>query len=733
MVAGEWLPIAPAATVGAPRFADGVVGRPTLVSRLLGARNGDLVTITAPAGYGKTNVATQWVAADPRPFAWARIDHLDDDPAHLLLHIATAVVAVCCVDPELLRHLRGPGHPVLTYSLPALIGALEEHGPMVVLLDDLHELSSTDAVDTLQAFVDVAPSTVTVAAVGRGPLPLDLARRRLHRTVVELDTDDLRFSRAEAAAAIESVDATLTSEATSSIVERCEGWPAGVVLAAMAVRGGTHADNFTGSSGLIADYLIEEVLSALDDDTTTFLLESAVPDRFSAQSLDIVLQRQDSARVLESLARSGELFLTSLDAERVWYRHHPLFRDLLLARLRAAAPVRLRDIASRAADLCSAAGDIDGAVVQALMAQDRAKAAALVGREAVQLGFDGRAAVLARRVGLLDELTIAEFPDAAIACAWLGVTMGDAELIQRSLLQAGAGDHGQPLADGTPSAKVAVALVSSLVGVKGVQDVVRQAEIVRSAGDHLTNRWWGAATVMKGAAEAMIGNNAAARTLLESALPVIGDLPGFHAAALAHLALLDLDDGDDAAGAACSAQARAITDEHDLRDLVPMVVVYAVSAVTSARIGDDTAARAAVADSERLLGRLGSLAARTALLGHSLLAWTATLLADTDLLTRHLEAAERVRRREPDATALSRRVDRVRALSMGGDRRPLTAAELRLLPHLSSHLSLRQISENLRIGRETAKSQSASIYRKLGVSSRSAAVTEAERIGLLPT
>jgi len=269
--------------------------------------------------------------------------------------------------------------------------------------------------------------------------------------------------------------------------------------------------------------------------------------------------------------------------------------------------------------------------------------------------------------------------------------------------------------------------------VKGVQDVVRQAEIVRSAGDHLTNRWWGAATVMKGAAEAMIGNNAAARTLLESALPVIGDLPGFHAAALAHLALLDLDDGDDAAGAACSAQARAITDEHDLRDLVPMVVVYAVSAVTSARIGDDTAARAAVADSERLLGRLGSLAARTALLGHSLLAWTATLLADTDLLTRHLEAAERVRRREPDATALSRRVDRVRALSMGGDRRPLTAAELRLLPHLSSHLSLRQISENLRIGRETAKSQSASIYRKLGVSSRSAAVTEAERIGLLPT
>ncbi|HNM82997.1 MAG: LuxR C-terminal-related transcriptional regulator [Mycobacterium sp.] len=732
MVAGDWCPIVPAATVGPPRLADGVVGRPALVSRLLAARGGDLVTITAPAGYGKTTVATLWAAADRRPFAWMKIDHLDADPAHLLLHIATAVDTVSGIDRTVLRYLRGPGRPALTHSLPTLVRALETCGPLVVLLDDLQELTASAAVDTLRAFVEAAPATLTIAALGRGAPPVDLARRRLQHTLLELDAEDLKFSRPEAVAALESVGAGVPAEVASSIVDRCEGWPAGVVLAAMALRDGADAETFTGCTDLIADYLVEEVLVRLDDETTTFLLESSVLDRFSAGQLNAVLRRDDSARMLDDLSKSGNMFLISLDAERVWYRYHRLFRDLLRDRLRSRQPARFRRIASRAAELLSANGDVDGALTQALAAGDRAMAAALVMRDAVQLGFDGRAGVLARRVGLLDERTVAEFPDAAIARAWLGVTTGDAELIQRSLLQAGRSDRGRPLSDGTPSVKVAAALVSSLVGVNGVQDVLRQAEVVRGAGDHLVNRWWGAATVMMGAAQAMIGNTAAARMSLESALPVIGDLPGFHAAALAHLALLDFGDGDDEGGLTRSAQARSVADSHDLCDVVPMVVVYAVSAVTAARTGDTDAARAAVADTERLLDRLGLLAARTALMGHGLLAWTAALLHDPELLIRHLEAADRAARREPGATALTRLLDRVRALAIGTSRRPLTSAELRLLPHLATHLSLQQISETLRVGRETAKSQTASIYRKLGVSSRAAAVAEARRIGLLP-
>ncbi len=148
-----------------------------------------------------------------------------------------------------------------------------------------------------------------------------------------------------------------------------------------------------------------------------------------------------------------------------------------------------------------------------------------------------------------------------------------------------------------------------------------------------------------------------------------------------------------------------------------MVVVYAASAVMSARGGDLERCREAIGITEKLLDRLGNLAARTALLGHGLLAWAAVVIHDPDLMSRHLDAADRARLREPDAVALAQRVDRVRAMA-AGKTRPLTAAELRLLPYLATHFSLQRIAEELLVGRETAKSQATSIYRKLGVASR---------------
>lgn len=713
--------------MGRPGTPVAVARRHALVATLLPARG--LVVVSAPAGYGKTTATACWDDADERMFAWVRLDHLDDDPAHLLLHLAMSVDRVARLDPGVLGYLSGPGRDPLAQLVPAVAHALERRGPLVVVLDDVHEVTAPASVDVLRALIEVIPSTTTMALLGRCPPPLDLTRHRLGRTVVEIGVEQLRLSDDEALAVFRAAGGQHDGVAAREVLDRCEGWAAGVALAGMAMRDGVGIP--TGRHHLVSDYLVEEVLSRLDAGMARFLHESAVLDRFCAEQLDVVLDRDDSAVMLGAAVESGNLFLIPLDPERVWFRYHRMFGDLLRARLRARDPHRFRTLAGRAADVLERDGDIDGALVQALAADDRARAAELVGRDAVKLGFDGRAGVLARRVGLLDERTFAEQPDAAIARAWLGVTVGDAGMIQRSLLLAHQGDRGGPLADGTPSVAVAAALVGSLVGVGGVREVVRHADTVRAAGDHLVNPWWGAATVMKGAALSMLGELAPSRMLLESALPVVERLPGFHAAALAHLALLDLGDGDDVAAAQRSAAARAIVDTSDLCDLVPMVVVYAVSAVMAARVGDDSGARSAVAATDRLLDRLGALAARTALLGHSLLAWTAAVLQDAELLTHHLAAADRARKREPDAAGLWRRVEQVRAMSSGRQRHPLTAAELRLLPYLATHLSLQRIAEELMIGRETAKTQATSIYRKLAVSSREAAVVEAERLGLL--
>ncbi len=731
MVAGDWQPYIPAVTVGPPRIGEGAVGRPATVQKLCGAADGDLVFVTAPAGYGKTTTTAQWDEADERPFAWVRLDYLDDDPAHLLLHIATAVVELQGHHAEVLRYLRGPGRAPLTHLVPAVVQLLEASVRLVLVLDDTHELTAPDAVEALKALVAAAPPSTTVAFLGRYQLPMEMARTRLQRNVVTVDADELRFSRKDAVAALESLWGPTDRETATAVIDMCEGWPAGVALIGMALRDGASVESIAERHDTVADYLIEEVLERLDADVVTFLVESAVFDRFDAERLDTVLEREDSAQMLERLSKSGNPFLIALDHHRLWFRYHRLFGNVLRNRLRTRVPARFRELASRAADIAERAGDVDVALLRALDADDRARAAALVGREAVRLGFDGRAGTLARRLALLDARTFEEHADAAIARAWLGVTMGDAELIHRSVMLARRADSGQSLADGTPSVNVAAALIGSLIGLGGVHDVVRNADVVLAAGDGLVNPWWGAATVMKGAAEAMLGNVSRARALLESALPATVGLPGFQAAALAHLALLDLDSGDLDGAVERSAASRSLADEHDLCDLVPMVVVYGVSAVMSARVGDGDDARKALCVTERLLGRLGHLAARTALLGHGLLAWAAAEIGDPDLLRKNLRAAEGAALREPDAVALLQRVDRVRAMAAGGAR-PLTAAELRLLPHLATHFSLKQIADELAIGRETAKSQVTSIYRKFGVSSRAEAVAEAKKVGLLP-
>lgn len=716
--------------MGRPRIADRVVPRREALNLLLAAGCGDLVVMSAPVGYGKTTAAVLWDAEDERHFAWVRIDHLDNDPVHLLLHIATSVVQLRDADNDLLRYLGSPGRDPLMHLVPALVQLLGGCGRLVLLLDDVHKISAPEAIGALRALLGAAPPTTTLALLGRFLLPLDLARRRLSGGVIELGLDSLRFSAEETAAAVDLVAGPTDDVTRSAVANLCEGWAAGVVLTAMALRDGAALGSLTERNSLVIEYVVEEVIDHLDPDIATFLIESAVLDRFTADQLDAVLQRQDSGPMMQRLSASGNPFLVSLDHQGMWYRYHHLFGDVLRERLRATEPLRFRGLACRAADLLERDGDIEGALRHAIDAGDRARAAALVNRDAVRLGFDGRAGVLARRLGMLDARTFAEHPDGAVARAWYGVTIADGELIQRSLMLAVRSDRGLPLSDGTPSVKVAVALISSLVGVGGVTDVVRHADVVRTAGDHLVNPWWGAATVMKGAAEAMRGQATRARSLLESALPTIENLPGFHAAALAHLALLDLAAGDDEGAVHSCDAARTIVDKYDLCDVVPMIVVYATASVMSARTGDVPAARDALHVTESLLERLGHMSARTALLGHGLLAWTAAVIEDPGVLGKHLCAAERACQREPDASALIQRVDRVKAMAVGGAR-PLTAAELRLLPHLATYHSLQQISEDLVIGRETAKSQAASIYRKLGVSSRAEAVAEATRVGLI--
>ncbi len=722
-----------------PGVRPGVVTRDRVVGRLRRSAAGSLVVVAAPAGYGKTTTVALWAQADDRPFAWVALDRLDDDPVHLLQHLACAVGSVADLGPDLHQLLASPGRSVRDELLPAVVARVGVAPPLVLVFDDVQALGSEAARSCLTTLVDELGPHLLPVLIGRSIAAVPLARRRLDGTVVEIGPGELALSVDEAQRALEQQGLALDRTAAEGLVDRVEGWAAGLHLAALAAREhrGPTAPVLTGRHRLVADYLVEEVLRGLDPAVTAFLEDSAVVERMDADLLDDLLERDDSATRLRALEDSGNLFLVLLDDERRWYRYHHLFAELLRDRLRRRDPGRARCLHRRAADRFEAAGDLDTAIAHAVDAGDEGRAAALVMREAVALAFGGRSGVLARRLALLGDGAADRWVDAAVATAWYGLSVPDPALIHRSAQQAARLDDGRRLGDGTPNAGVAIALQRSLLAVGGIPGILRDTATVIDSGGWTTNPWWGMATAIRATALANIGELTEARRLLADALPAVGSLPGMEAGSHAWMALLDLSTGDVESARQHVEASRRIADRHDLEGLVATMVTYSVDALVAARAGDLTRAERAVAVTEVLLERLGDISPRTALLNHAVIAQACLALGDGHGARRHVSDAQRAADREPTATWLiaqlhdvEAQVDAVAASTSLVT--PLTEAELRVLPHLATHLSLQEIAGELHVSRNTAKTHSVAIYRKLGVSSRSDAVAEARRLGLLP-
>jgi LuxR family transcriptional regulator, maltose regulon positive regulatory protein len=728
------------ATCRPPVLPGTVVARPALMSGLVAVPAGSFVAVTAPAGYGKTIVAAQWGLADPRPFAWVSLDALDDDPAHLVAHIATALADRHLLDAEDLRFLSAPGRSPHAELLPALLEMLDASPEFVLVLDDVHVLAHPDAQSAVATLVDGVPAAGVLAALSRTPVPGGVGRRRLQGTVVELGPSELELSVAEAGGVFAGLGVQVPAERLTEVVEHCEGWAGGIHLSALALRDRDRtalAAPVTGRNRLLADYLVEEVLAGLDPGRATFLEEASVLEPMTARLLDGVLDRSDSGRQLDAVEASGNLFLVPLDEERTLYRFHHLFRELLNARLVARDPERTIELHRRASDVHEAADDVDRAIHHAVLAGDRERAAALVQRDAIPLTFAGRPGVLARRLALLDEATLTTTAAGAVAQAWAAVADGDESRVRAGVLAALTAGHDGPLPDGTPSVGAAIALIAGLLGDGGLEGVLRNSTSVIESGGPEVNPWWGMALTVKATALVQSGRFQEARTDLLAALSSMPTIPGFEAGALLLLGWLHLRDGDLTTALGYADAGRRIADRYELRYVVPLLVVYSTDALIAARTGNPERATAGIAVVNHSLARLGEASPRTRIFGHQLLAEAEHTLQNGAEARRHLDEAVRIHRQHPLSDALRVENDRIAALLAGGPAgsslaiTPLTAAERRVLPLLATHLSLPQIADELMVSRNTVKTHCVAVYRKLGVSSRSAAVAEARRLGLI--
>ncbi|MGZ4710609.1 MAG: LuxR C-terminal-related transcriptional regulator, partial [Acidimicrobiales bacterium] len=679
----------------------------------------------APPGYGKTITIRLWDDADPRPFAWVRVDRLDDDPAHLARHLAAGLDAVAPVDEGDTDALHGIGRSIGEDLLPCLGRLLAARAPCVVVLDDVHLLRSIESLTLLDGLLDVMPPDSQTVLVGRQLPEVPLTRRRLDDLVASITIGDLVMTDEDATRLVRSMEIRCTDAELQAMVARAEGWTAGLHLMALAARDAESAspDATSGRQHSVFDYFEEEVLGSLPEEVVRFLERSSVLDVLSGHELDELLETEGSAMTLKFLEGVGSVFLSPLDGERHHYRYHGLFAEMLAYRLEMADPTSASRLHRRCSEQMEAQGDIDGAVRHAVAAHDFDRSADLVLIHTLDLVITGQVDQLGRLIDLLGDHAIDRSAAAAVATAWYGLATGDAPLVRRAAAAAVHADPDGPLADGSPNAIVALTMIRAMAGLEGIPGVMRDTTFVRAAGDAGSNSWWPMATLVLGTAHSMLGDDDVARGLLESSLASIGDAPAFEACALAHLALLDLRTGAVASAEREASRSMALAERHHLAGITLALPAFAISALAFARAGRTAEAGHAAGVASAMFEWLGRLSPRTGLLCNLVLAQAALALGDRATARHRADLAQADRQIDSTATHLNDELDDlIHRLSIGEDSigfgLQLSPAELRVLAYLPTHLSLQEIADEMNLSRNTAKTHSVAIYRKLGVATR---------------
>jgi LuxR family maltose regulon positive regulatory protein len=324
-----------------PLVRPNLVPRRRLVQRLNeGLRLGRKLTlVSAPAGFGKTTLLSEWIAGAERPVAWLSLDEEDNDPARFLTYlIATLQTIDADIGERALGVLQSsppPSPKSLVSTLVNDIAAASQ--PFILILDDYHVIEAPAIHEALAFLLAHLPLQAHIVIATRHDPPLPLVRWRARAELNEFRADALRFSTAETAAFLtKTFGLQLEDEEIEALEARTEGWITALQLAGLALQSRDDTSefvaSFTGEDRYIMDYLVHEVLAQQPQDIRDFLQQTAILGRMSAPLCEAITGRDDSQALLEQLERNN-LFVTSLDSRREWYRYHPLFVDVLRARI----------------------------------------------------------------------------------------------------------------------------------------------------------------------------------------------------------------------------------------------------------------------------------------------------------------------------------------------------------------------------------------------------------------
>ena len=731
----------------APEARDEWVPRPGLLRQLAHAAPAKLVLVDAPPGFGKTTLVAQWrsSALEHRRFAWLSLDPGDDDPVRLWWHVVSALERAC---PELSgqdiqRALRTPAGDIADTVIPRLVtwlAGLTE--PVVLVLDDFHVIRERDCHEQVTSLLRHLPPAVLMVLITRSDPRLPLARLRTIGDMVEIRMRELRFTRAEAAALVQAVSGIeLTPADLADLVDRTEGWPAGLYLAALSLRGhsspGAFVRQFSGTNRFVVDFLAEEVLSRQPPAIRQFLARTGVLGRFCAPLCDAVVGSGQAAEIIDVLEREN-LFIVPLDETRGWFRYHHLFAQVLASQLAQDEPGIVPALHQRASAWYLASGWVEEAIGHALAAGDVAGSVDLIARHWYAYVTAGRMGTVRSWMRSFSDAQIAAHPIAAHCVAWAAALSGEPELIHRWLPVIEAAREAGPTPDGLVSLESSAALLRGVYGFEGLpvmrESAHRAVELETDPG----SPWYALARAAYGFSLYLSGDPQSAEAVLEEAASSewsAGTLLGI--LAYSTLSLIAVGRGEITRAEDLARTARGLAIQDDLNEVPQGSLAHtATGAVLAAqgRLGEARDEFEHAVRTRRGTPGMSPWATLEAMIG------LAQVLLSLGEMTRAGELigdARRMLAAFPDGVDVLR--DRLDGLGRQlAPPRPvaslssaLTGREVEVLRLLRGTLSLREIGQELYVSPNTVKSHAQAIYRKFGVSSRQDAVAQGRESGVL--
>ncbi len=701
-----------------PRPSRHPIHRPRLAAALSEALSARLVLLSAPPGFGKTTALIDWLAASGTRNAWISLDEADNDPVRFARYLWAGVATLATGESRTIGEGAPPPDGLeLVGEMAALLA--EQPEPSVLVLDDYHLIAAPAVHRAVGLLVERLPAQAHVVIATRADPPLPLARLRARGELLELRADALRFTVEEARIFLaERMGLLLSEPDLDTLVARTEGWPAVLQLAGLSLAGRPdipgHVRDFAATHRFVLDYVVEEVLAGLPDETQQFLLRTSILERLCGPLCDTVTGEPGGQLRLEELDRAN-LLIVPLDEERRWYRYHALFAEILRTRLGMLRPDEVAGLHARASAWHEEQGYDDEAIHHAFRSGDVERMSRIVAEASGRHINAGELNTVRRWLDALPAEVVRNHAQLSASYAWsliiVGETAGVAERLADAERALADGHDGGPTMRPAIPTQLAM-LRSQLAGLEG--DSAAAIAQARRAGElvpaglpaQIEAILHGMATILLAVAFATAGDLDAAAAAYEEALPDLragGNVMAL-GRGIADLARIAIVRGDPARALRLCESELARGAEGVSAAETPSV--WAAMAMARAELGQAEPADAAARHALELATRTGDApSARSA---------QATLARIAPLLGAGATDAH------PRLPADPR-----------GQVEPLTAREVEVLRLVALGRSNSQIASELFVTVGTVKSHLHTISGKLGAANRVEAAVRGRELGLV--